>query len=170
MVGQRLDRLSKGLAVAPESRRLTLRRLVQSGFTALLLPFERERAAARKKKRKKCKNGHKRCHRKCIPATACCTDAECGTVPCLAHNCDCTGRADSTDCGGGRQCSGNVCATPPACLGFGETCVDDVDCCGLSCVSVPMLGHLCTCSSGGRSCQGAGDCCSGLTCVGFVCQ
>jgi hypothetical protein len=171
MAGQLLDRLKMGLAVVPESRRLTLGRLVQSGLGALFFPAGLKQAAAnkRKKKRKKCKQGHRRCHRKCIPFTACCSGAECGTVPCVAHTCDCAGRTDGTDCGGGKQCSGGVCAKPPTCVDFLDACVDDVDCCGLTCV--PFQGSkFCACSPGGRLCHISGDCCGGFSCVGFFCE
>jgi hypothetical protein len=115
-----------------------------------------------------CNPGLQLCGQECIPTIACCTDAECGTVPCIGHTCFCFGRGDGTDCGGGKQCSGGVCAKRPLCTaGFG-LCVNDTECCSVSCLPVLGAKH-CSCVTGGRQCQG-GDCCPGLTCVGFVCQ
>ncbi len=115
-----------------------------------------------------CNQGLRPCGQECITTLACCTDAECGTVPCIAHTCHCFGRADGTDCGGGKQCSGGVCAKRPSCTAGLELCTGNVDCCSGSCL--PILGtKVCSCVPGGRQCQG-GDCCSGFTCVGFVCQ
>jgi hypothetical protein len=206
MDGPLFDRLSARLAVAPESRRSTLRRLAGGGVAALLLRVDAEPISAKKKKRKKCKKGKTKCGRtciptagcctsgmpgcpafsactngqcvctqglrqcgqECIPTAACCTDAECGAVPCIAHTCDCTGRGDGTACGGGKQCSGGVCAKPPPCTAGFDSCVVDADCCSVSCL--PVLGtKVCTCSPGGKQCRG-GDCCAGLNCVGFFCQ
>jgi hypothetical protein len=115
-----------------------------------------------------CNQGMTQCGQECIPKAACCTDAECGAVQCIAHTCDCNGRGDGTDCGGGKQCSGGACAKPPPCTAGFEGCAVDANCCSASCEQV--LGtDVCTCSPSGRQCQG-GDCCAGLTCIGFVCQ
>jgi hypothetical protein len=44
--------------------------------------------AKKKHKKKKCKGGTKKCGKKCIPKSGCCTDADCATGDvCLEHAC-----------------------------------------------------------------------------------
>ena len=80
---------------------------------------------------------------------------------------DCAGQPDFTNCGGGRQCSGGVCATPPNCGVYPAGCASGLDCCGNACD--PAAG-VCPASAPGNPCRDAGSCSDGATCVGFVCQ
>src|SRR5262245_30741817 len=45
----------------------------------------------------------------------------------------CVGQPDLTPCGGGQQCSGGVCATPPNCGVAPDGCASPLDCCGNVC-------------------------------------
>jgi hypothetical protein len=91
----------------------------------------------------------------------------CGAVSCVAGACSCAGQPDSTGCGGGRQCSGGVCATPPPCGVFPDGCASALDCCGNVCDPAELT---CPVSAPGNPCHNAGSCSDGATCVGFICQ
>lgn len=92
----------------------------------------------------------------------------CGAVPCTNGLCSCTGQTDTTDCGSGRQCSGEICATPPTCSAAGAGCAAHAECCSDLCLSSGSycygLGDI------GSPCVTVGDCILGARCVGFVCQ
>jgi hypothetical protein len=90
----------------------------------------------------------------------------CGAVTCVSGTCSCAGKADLTDCGGGRQCSGQVCATPPTC-GFGH-CAFFADCCSGFCDFVGPQDGNCSPGDVDTFCRTNGDCLSNR-CVGFVC-
>jgi hypothetical protein len=76
----------------------------------------------------------------------------------------CSKHADLTDCGGGRQCSGGVCAAR-ACGGNGAICLGDRDCCSGACYA-----DGCDLSLPGEPCDTSTDCLAGAICVGFICQ
>jgi hypothetical protein len=104
---------------------------------------------ARKKKRKKkktCKSSQKKCGKRCIPLTGCCSSAECGASgACVNNTCSCASgfkncngacipNSDccrSDDCPGVQVCTGGDCAcpsdTPNACPG--DVCVNGNECC-----------------------------------------
>jgi hypothetical protein len=79
----------------------------------------------------------------------------------------CVGQPDFTNCGGGQQCSGGVCATPPTCGVAPDGCASPLDCCGNVCD--PAV-RVCPLSDPGNPCRDARSCSGGATCVGFVCQ
>jgi len=140
-----LDQLSKRLAMAPESRRSTLRRLARGVFTTLLLGAAGEQGAA--KKRKKCKKGKKKCGRTCITQTACCTD---GAPGCPAYS----------------TCTNGQCLCNQGLRQCGSDCIPKAACCtDAECGAVPCIAHTCDCNGrgdgtacgGGRQCSG-GEC------------
>src|SRR5262245_1759405 len=45
----------------------------------------------------------------------------------------CVGQPDLTNCGGGQQCSGGVCATQPNCGVAPDGCASPLECCGNVC-------------------------------------
>src|SRR5262245_41291080 len=77
----------------------------------------------------------------------------------------CVGQPDFTNCGGGQQCSGGVCATPPNCGVAPDGCASQLDCCSNVCD--PAVG-TCPLSDPGNPCRDARSCSGGATCVGFV--
>jgi hypothetical protein len=111
-----------------------------------------------------CLSGFKPCLGSCIPDDDCC--GSCGSTSCMSGSCNCVGRADYTDCGGGRQCSGGVCATPPTCGRYNQECSSDGDCCSAFC---PADVAVCGESNHDHPCYSTVDCFDGRTCVGFVC-
>jgi hypothetical protein len=145
------------------SRRLAIG-LATTGLLSLAVP---EAAAARCSKSTPCP-ACKTCKRhRCRPAA---TQTSCngGAGTCVKGACCPVQRVcGSTCCANGKQCSGGICV--PACAGFGDGCSVDANCCSASCL--PILNtNVCTCSPAGKVCQSSGDCCSGLSCVGFFCQ
>jgi len=80
---------------------------------------------------------------------------------------NCAVQPDFTPCGGGQQCSGGVCATPPNCGVAPGGCASPLDCCGNVCD--PAVG-TCPLSDPGNPCRDARSCSGGSSCVGFVCQ
>jgi hypothetical protein len=164
------------------SRRATLATLTSGIFGAGSLALWDDAAAKkkrrRKKKRKKCKGGAKKCGKKCIAATACCSSADCGNGACVGNTCncdsgfkECNGACIAHDeccgtCPGDKECVGGDCVCPASAAIEcpGDACFSDIDCCdaegcfaGFECVD-----HRCLC-------PGAGDincaevCCDGAT-------
>ena len=124
----------------------------------------------------------------CFFSDECCTDADCGGLHCCGGVCrEC---CVNPMCGPGRYVApapasgvarlplptsptvqGDVCGTPPGCLGEGETCAPDgpnAECCGGDCVA-----GTCGFSAEDDPCFFDRDCGfeagSGLVCRGFVC-
>lgn len=128
------------------------------GLSALLGSGEAE-AKKKRKKKKKCK-GKRKCGKKCVPKSGCCTDADCGS--------------------GGKVCVGNVCTCPDTCppdhIANPETCA----CCRLNgvladeCAADPCCSDLCSPAPGemticfgrelGDPCSFDEQCASPLTC------
>jgi hypothetical protein len=112
-----------------------------SGLVAIILglPTINEVDAKKRKKKKKCKGGKKRCGKKCIAKSNCCTDGDCsGGATCQDGTCRCPD--------GERECEG-------ACI------PDDVCCPGEVC------GENCSCR---RTVEGTGFCVQGgilIACV-----
>ena len=172
MDASQFDRLSRALVA--QSRR-GLARLLASIALATPAGFLSWNPVSAKKGKGKGK-GKKRRKKKpsCTPQCAgkqCGDDGcggscgICGAVACNGAICNCSARVDGTDCGGGRRCSGGVCATPPGCSN-GGSCVAPEHCCSASCH--PTFA-LCLGGAAGRPCNFDNDCTSG-NCVGFVCQ
>jgi hypothetical protein len=97
-------------ALSAPSRRHVSRALaglgIMGGLGSLLRPADSEaRKRKGKKKRKKCKNGKKKCGKKCIPADGCCTAAECAAgQSCCAHECTAPMSCGEDTCGCGEVC------------------------------------------------------------------
>jgi hypothetical protein len=86
-------------------------------------------SAKKKKRKKKCKGGKRKCGKKCIPKANCCTDA---------------------DCGGGATCQDGTCLCPNGERECEGTCIpDDICCPGEAC------GQNCACR---RTVEGTGFC------------
>lgn len=169
MDGKRFDHVTRALhSAAP--RRGILGLMLGGGVGLLGLT---ETQAKRRKKRKKKGKGSPPVA--CTPACqgkACGDDGcggscgGCGAVSCMAGACSCAGQPDLTNCGGGKQCSGGVCATPPTCGVFPDGCDSPLDCCGNVC----DLQLTCPQSAPTNPCRTTASCSDGATCVGFVCQ
>src|SRR3954469_11195200 len=86
----------------------------------------------------------------------------CGAVPCVTGACSCAGKPDSTDCGGGRTCSGELCAVLPTCQAANSDCETNAQCCSGMCDA-----NFQGCEPGGlgKPCTSAFDCVS-FHCVG----
>ncbi len=137
------DALTRALA-ARASRRGWLAALGTAAVTAAALPGE---AIAGKKSRKR--RSRRRTQRR--------DDNE--TPP------PCQGKDDGDECAAGKQCSGGICATPPAC-GGNASCIADVNCCSGSCLEE---WFACDPSGAGQPCRSSFDCRDGLACAAFVC-
>jgi hypothetical protein len=167
----RFDDLLRSFA-AGLSRRATLVALASgifgAGSRALLDDAEARRKRKRKKKRKKCKGGTKKCGKKCIPSTSCCTSADCGANgSCVGNACDCNS--------GFKACNGTCIPVDDCCGGCpGDTvcssgeCVCPFDCCNTSeCPSPTECREgICLCPGADAiNCFGGSDklCCDGNT-------
>jgi hypothetical protein len=122
-----------------------------------------------------CLDGSKSCDGRCIPEERCCDAADCDDAnPCTENICNNNGtcshpkRPDLSDCGGGKACSGGVCATYPACLDIGLPCGAHSQCCGGFCAPTQPIGTCGALSDPGEPCHNSGLCVNS-TCVGFVC-
>ena len=125
MDASRFDALSRFFSDGTSRRRMMrlLGGLTLGGaFTAL--PFVDVLAKKKHKKKKKCKKSQRKCGKKCLPATSCCTTADC-------DNCEtcqggaCVANACCPECPGDQVCLDNgSCAQ--ACSG--ETCPTDCNC------------------------------------------
>jgi hypothetical protein len=155
MDANRVDRLARALTSSPP-RRAVLGLI----FGAMLSINDLEGADARKKRKKRCRAGKKKCGKRCIPKSNCCRDTDCPSgsgQTCQGGTCACPP---------GEEDSGGVCGTRPDCLGRNATCENAGDCCSGFC----PLSEQCGCSIEGNQCLDDDDCCPGeLTCVGFVC-
>lgn len=153
------------------SRRVAARALLGGALTTALAGIGGGNAGVKKRKKKKCKGNKKKCGKKCIPKSSCCSDTGCGEATCNDGVCDCAGLPDLTDCGDSRQCSGGVCAQRPACSTFNwGTCEVDEDCCTGGCDEEIFLCNAC--SQAGEPCVVTADCCQSaepLACRGFAC-
>lgn len=125
MDAQRLDDLARLLS-ARLPRRTPLVAIGLVAFGAITRP-DRDAVAKKKKRRKKCKSGTKKCGKKCIPNNECC--GGCGNKVC----CDgiCADLAtDPSNCGAcNRQCSRDVCVNGACeCVLFGAPCPSGCTC------------------------------------------
>jgi hypothetical protein len=132
--------------------------LAGGGFLATVFGLDPlNDAAARKKrrKRKRCKNGTKKCDRRCIPQTQCC--GGCGEDQrCCAGTC--AGCCANEDCPVDAPCVDGVCDCPTAGdVACGNICTDlatDPGNCG-ACENACNTGN---CDRGACECEGVGDC------------
>jgi hypothetical protein len=151
MTKRRLDDLLRSFA-SGLSRRATLSALSSgifgAGSLALLDDSKAKKKRKRKKKRKKCKGGTKKCGKTCIPASGCCSSADCGNGTCVGNSCDC----DS----GFKECNG--------------TCIPQGDCCGACPGETICVGGECVCPGNapfacpGDVCAFGGQCCDTSEC------
>jgi hypothetical protein len=126
------------------TRRRTVGLLSLVGAASLGLADDVEARKKRKKKKKKCKGGTKKCGKTCVPATSCCSDANCGNGgTCVSGVCDCPA--------GFQPCQG-------ACIPEDACCVDGarngaetgIDCGGGDCLRC----------ANGQVCESRDDCAS----------
>jgi hypothetical protein len=122
-----------------------------------------------------CLGGSKPCDGVCIPEEHCCTESDCDDGnPCTRSICNGNGtcshpkQPDLTPCEEGKNCSGGICATYPACLDGGTTCITHADCCSNFCVPHGEFFGFCDVSFPGDACHSSALC-AGSTCVGWVC-
>jgi hypothetical protein len=87
------DRLTRGLMAAPSRRR------VLCGLGALAVPGLADARKKRKKHKKKCKGGKKKCGKKCIPQANCCLPGDCAADELCSG-----GVCVALDCGAGGPC------------------------------------------------------------------
>jgi hypothetical protein len=161
----RFDILIRSLHHARSRRRALVTLLGLSGAAVV----SRTELAEAKKKCSPCKKRKQgKCKKKLPDGTSCGGAGEtCQSGSCVAAAPVppfCQGKADNTDCGGGKKCSGGVCATPPPCTN--GLCLVDGDCCSGSC---DEGFFACDRGGSGKFCTSAVDCVSN-TCVGFLCQ
>jgi hypothetical protein len=104
------DQLSR-LVGQGATRRALLELAAALGLSPLLVDAKKRR----KKNKKKCKGGTKKCGKRCIPSNQCCRHGDCPAAAprccqgaCLTVEC-CT----SADCRGGKTCPDGTCACPP---------------------------------------------------------
>jgi hypothetical protein len=96
------------------------------------------------KKKKKCKGNKKKCGKKCIPKTNCCSSADCG--------------------GGGATCQGGTCLCPTGQNDCDGECIPEDDCCPACSDGAICDGGVCVCAGESFSC-GASECCEGEVCA-----
>jgi hypothetical protein len=138
MDGFRFDTLTRSLSIAGSRRRALLGLAAALGLSPLLAETKKRR----KKKKKKCKGGTKKCGKKCIPASACCTDVACGTGgACVDGDCLCLNGfktcddacipdeacCTDADCPNEGVCNSGTCVAP-FCAGHNVCAMDEVQC------------------------------------------
>jgi hypothetical protein len=158
-------------------RRLLSRRTFAGalGLGALTLPNVIDAKKRKKRKKKKCKGGTKRCGKRCIPATGCCSDSECGADErCDNGTCICT-----LECCGDAACgAGNLCVEGQCVTGQG-TCPAGADICqgtgggacgaaGIACSCVPRTAGGTRCASNTGLGSICGDCVDDSSCAGLA--
>src|SRR5918995_2170893 len=127
MDARRFDTLARIVSTAGSRRRAVATAV--GGVLALLGLADPHDATAKKKcpPCKKRKQG--KCKKKKPDGTAC-PNGACQSGRCVATEPSpppCQGKADFTECGGGKRCSGGVCETPPVCMNSG--CIANGQCC-----------------------------------------
>jgi hypothetical protein len=150
MNASQFDHWTTILTTAVTRRGMVRGLLIGAGtLSATLAPVTLLESAAKKKHRKnkkhKCKAGTKRCGKACIPADACCTDAECDAQ---------------------EACIGGKCAVPcgPACDDLFGSCATTIDgaevCAGKVIPELVCDARPCTADSqcGGTEFCGEADC------------
>lgn len=135
-----------------------------------------------------CPAGQKACAGRCIPATGCCTNAECTggdrctVAACIDDTCRVLSKEEGTSCttfsGNGGECRGPNCI---GCLGRRSNCTSNLDCCGTT-----SNGIICSsnqhgtsiacqddsprcCGFAGSTCASQCDCCQGSDCFRGTC-
>jgi hypothetical protein len=142
MDANRFDNLLRSLVDASSRRGIAraVTGMLLAGPFAVLLDATDAAAKKKKRKKKKCKGGARKCGKKCIPATSCCTTADCGT---------------------GGACAGGACICAVKFRSCQGKCIPDGDCCSSS-----ECGDCQTCQNG----QCADACDTGQECVTGQCQ
>jgi hypothetical protein len=161
MDSTRFDDLLRAFALGL-SRRATLgaalSTLFATGSLALVADdTEAKKGHKKKKKKKKCKGNTKKCGKKCIPTTSCCSSADCG--------------------GGGATCQGGTCLCPTGQQDCDGACIPDDDCCPACTGGQVCVAETCACPANQQECDGEcipeTDCCpacsGGAICDGGVC-
>jgi hypothetical protein len=165
-------------------RRVALAGALGTGLAGLLMRFGVDIVEARKrKKKKKCKGGKKKCGKQCrdlqsdpLHCGSCGNDCD-GGHGCAAGNCSCPeGEKDcgeacipqvaccsDADCGDGGTCVDGTCICPAEKELCGETCVDlATD--GANCGACDTACNTNGCVNGFCTCQSQADC-NGCSCA-----
>lgn len=136
------DRFDAVIRRFSDPSRRALLGLTLGGGMASLLGLSEADAKKKKKKKKKCKGGTKKCGKKCIAATACCSSADCGGRACNNGTCSCpdgefacgstcvSGDAccEDNQCAAGQNCDDGFCRCPGSnAIACGESCCDGDD-------------------------------------------
>lgn len=116
------------------------------GGLAGLFGLAHAEAKKKRKKKKKCKGGTKKCGKKCIPQTSCCTSA---------------------DCGGGATCQNGTCLCPSGHNDCQGACVPEDACCPACTGGQVCVDETCECPAGQPDCGGA--CCAPASCIDDAC-
>jgi hypothetical protein len=168
MTKRRFDDLLR-LFASGRSRRATLAALASGAFGASSLALvddaDAKRKRRRKKKRKKCKGDAKKCGKKCIAATACCSSSDCGNGACVGNTCSCNSGFKKCNgaciplndccgaCPGDTVCENGECICPAECCST-EECSGDLVC----------VEGICLCPAANAiNCDGDELCCDGNT-------
>jgi len=115
----------------------------------------------------------KLCGTTCIPASSCCTSADCGgATDCLAPVCTQGGCGtaptnEGGSCNGGTgTCQSGTCVPNSTCVGANQNCATPMDTCCVagSVCSDPCGEGLICCSPAGASCTSDCACCGSLIC------
>jgi hypothetical protein len=154
------DRLTRIVSIAL-SRRTTLAALASGVFGASCLArLNGVEARKKRKKKRKCKGGTKKCGKKCIPASGCCSSADCGANgTCVGNTCNCN--SGSKNCNGACIPEGDCCGACP-----GETICVDGECVCPETAPVACPGDVCV--LGGQCCD-TSECPNPQECLDGVC-
>lgn len=174
MDDSRFDRLARAFA-ASHTRRNMAALLATTGALSLIGLTGSD--AKKKRKKKKCKAPKVKCGKKCLSATSCCTDANCGaggfcanqTCTCFTGFRPCNGTCiaegqccANSDCGEGGVCREGLCRCLSGFKPCRDVCIPASQCCTSTDCGA---GRVClangTCA---KSCGGSVDCGTGCGC------
>lgn len=168
----RFDAAVRSLAGAVPRRTLLAAGVAVGVFAAGELAVDD--VLGKKKKKKKCKGGKRKCGKTCIEADACCVDTDCRELAqCVSGECVCgTGLklcddacipnsacCKSSDCPANATCISGACDCNESLTLCGNACVnlltDPGNCraCGQICPTGVCLGGFCTCASFAQDCS-----------------
>lgn len=172
----RFDTLARSIGVG--SRRIGLQLLAGSVVGGLVDQiWVNESVARKRKKKKKCKGGTRKCGKKCIAPGSCCSADECGAGgACVGGICFCSAGlqlcqrrcipddacCDVNDCELGKACLSNGSCATPCTFPTGTEC--NMDCGGCSFPSAEGSPHCIGIAQPGGSCASTAECPRGQHC------